>query len=113
MDSIQQRAIADAINQLWVRFLPDIEARVAILEQAAAAYAEGVLTPGHCEQASAAAHKLAGVLGTFGLSEGTTLAREAEALYLTGFLDAAFLQERPMQLALQLRATIAGRKQPS
>ena len=110
MDPVQQTAIAEAMDRLWARFLPEIEARVAVLEYAAAAYADGALTATDCEHASAAAHKLAGVLGTFGLSEGTSLAREAEALYLTGFLDAAILHERPVELASQLRATIAGKK---
>ena len=31
--------------------------------------------------ANSAAHKLAGVLGTFGLTKGTVLAREAEIIY--------------------------------
>ena len=110
MDPVQQAAIGEAMDRLWERFLPDIEARVAVLEHAAAAYAQGKLTATDCQQASAAAHKLAGVLGTFGLLEGTTLAREAEALYLTGFLDTAIVHQRPMELASQLRATIATRK---
>ena len=45
---------------------------------------EGSLTAEQREQASSAAHKLAGVLGTFGLDEGTNLAREAEILYSSG-----------------------------
>ena len=51
------------------------------------ALANGTLTAPQQEQAGADAHKLAGVLGTFGLKEGTELAREAERLY-EGSLDA-------------------------
>ena len=46
---------------------------------AAEACASGTLTHAEQQQAAADAHKLAGVLGTFGLNEGTELAREAES----------------------------------
>lgn len=73
--------LAEAMNRLWAKYLPQMEERVAILQQAAANLASGNLTAAERQQASAEAHKLAGVLGTFGMQEGTELAREAEGMY--------------------------------
>ncbi len=74
-------AFSQAMDGLWVRFLPEIKERVAVLEAAAQAAGEGTLTGKQREAAQAAAHKLAGVLGTFGLTRGTVLARELELTF--------------------------------
>ena len=66
---------------MWTQFLPEMRARVATLESAAAAFAANRLTPEQHAAANTAAHKLAGVLGTFGLTQGTLLARELEIIY--------------------------------
>ncbi len=100
--------LAEIMNRLWIRHLPEIEQRVAVLESAASAQAEGRLTAELCEDAHAASHKLAGILGTFGLDEGTVLAREAEALYANGRLSTA-PSEHAAELASKIRAIIAGR----
>ncbi|MGA7109224.1 MAG: Hpt domain-containing protein [Terracidiphilus sp.] len=110
MGASDPSALAEAMNRLWAQFLPQIEERVATLEMAAAAAAEGSLTSDLREQAHAAAHKLAGTLGTFGLHDGTELAREAEALYAVDFPASASASARLVQLAAQLRATLATRK---
>jgi len=73
--------LAEAMNRLWAKHLPQMEERVATLQNAAERLASGTLTQNDQEHASADAHRLAGVLGTFGLTEGTELAREAEVLY--------------------------------
>ena len=73
--------LAQALDGLWRRFLPEIAARVAILESAVAALAGDQLRPEQREAAQAAAHKLAGVLGAFGLARGTDLARELEIVF--------------------------------
>ncbi len=75
----QQPSMKEALDRLWKQFLPQIEERVAALESAATALAADRLSHDQREAAHAAAHKLAGVLGTFGLTKGTILAREAEA----------------------------------
>ena len=67
--------MAAALARMWAKFLPEINARIAILEEAATAQ------PLSAEQQAAAhsaAHKLAGSLGMFGLQRGTELARLAE-----------------------------------
>lgn len=72
--------LADALARLWTKFLPEIERRLAVLEDAAQALREGSLSAELRAAAHADAHKLAGSLGTFGLQRGTELARRAELL---------------------------------
>jgi HPt (histidine-containing phosphotransfer) domain-containing protein len=76
----------EALNQLWRKFLPQIRERIAVLEEANRALQDGALSAEQQAAAGAAAHKLAGVLGTFSLAEGTTLAREAEEIYASSSL---------------------------
>lgn len=70
--------MAAALDRLWAKFLPEIEQRVALLETAVEALSSGCLSPEQRQAAHAAAHKLAGSLGTFGLQRGTELARQCE-----------------------------------
>jgi HPt (histidine-containing phosphotransfer) domain-containing protein len=72
--------LAEALNRMWERFLPEIRERAALLEAAANAQAIGRFSAEMRQQANAAAHKLAGTLGTFNLAHGTELAREFESL---------------------------------
>ena len=73
--------LAQTLDQMWMRFLPEIRERVVVLETAAAAESAHELTPAGREEVHAVAHKLAGTLGMFGLSRGTELARELEVTY--------------------------------
>jgi HPt (histidine-containing phosphotransfer) domain-containing protein len=94
------------MNCLWVKYLPQLEERIANLEKAARGLATGELTTTQRAAASSDAHKLAGVLGTFGLQEGTELAREAEQAYDTGNgADSTRLAE----IASILRTMVDGR----
>lgn len=102
------QALNQALDRLWQQFLPQIEERVATLESAGRALAGGELTDDQRDGAQAAAHKLAGVLGTFGLTKGTILAREAEFLY-SGDADPASAAQLT-KIAAQLRAMLAGRQ---
>jgi HPt (histidine-containing phosphotransfer) domain-containing protein len=81
MSTSRPAEIAEALKLLWQKFLPQIEERIAVMEGANRALLAESLTAEQREAAGAAAHKLAGVLGTFGLTEGTNLAREAEQIY--------------------------------
>ena len=103
-------AIADAMNRLWAKFLPQMQARVATLEAAAAALTSGTLTDDLREHASAEAHKLAGVLGTFGIQEGTELAREAEHAYKDDLGPAQNTADRLTGIAARLRTLITARE---
>ena len=101
-------SLAEALQRLWGRFQPEIEARVAIVESAASA--AGTLSRAQQEGAHAAAHKLAGVLGTFGLAEGTALARELEHLLDPEGAPNASEAERIVSLTVRLRAIVNNRK---
>lgn len=96
MDSAEQAALNQAMAALWAKFLPQMQERMAKLDLANEAIAEGKLTEDLRAEANAAAHKLAGVLGTFGMTKGTVLAREAEVIY-AGDIDT----DRHAQLHLQ------------
>jgi HPt (histidine-containing phosphotransfer) domain-containing protein len=62
------------LNEIWRRTRPALLARVASIEQATlASAAEAEIESGRTDS-----HRLAGVLGTFGLDRGTELARELE-----------------------------------
>lgn len=91
-------SMADALQRMWVRFLPEIESRLAVVEGAATALEASSLPADQREAAHQAAHKLAGILGTFGLPRGTDLARQAEH----------FLAEaRPTETASELSGWLA------
>jgi HPt (histidine-containing phosphotransfer) domain-containing protein len=102
-----QPSINEALDRLWKQFLPQIEERVAALESAGTALAAGRLSHDQREAAHAAAHKLAGVLGTFGLTRGTILAREAELLYSGETDPEAALQLS--EIARRLKELVADR----
>ncbi len=103
-------SLTDALEALWIRFLPEMEERVAKLEAAALAFKGGNLSEEQREKAHAAAHKLAGVLGTFGLTSGTVLARELETIYSRRNKSDPALAVRMAGIAAQLRATVESKK---
>ena len=102
-------ALSQAIDRLWVRFLPEIKERVAILEGAASAVAAKNLTASRREAAESAAHKLAGVLGTFSLTRGTVLARELELTFSRESAPAASLGKHLTRIAAELRTIVESR----
>jgi HPt (histidine-containing phosphotransfer) domain-containing protein len=80
--------LAEALDRLWKRFQPQMRERLAVIQSAALSLGCGRLDLGEREQARSAAHKLAGVLGTFNLSRGTEVARELELVFCSsGHLD--------------------------
>lgn len=98
------------MDLLWAKFLPEIRERVATLEAAAAAVTAKKLNATGCDTAQAAAHKLAGVLGTFKLTRGTDLARELELAYLPESAPAAGSGTHLASLAAELRTMIENRR---
>lgn len=75
----QANSLAEAMKRLWATHLPELEARVAVLEQCADTLQSDADPSQSLRDATSAAHKLAGVLGTFGLQRGTDIARDAES----------------------------------
>ncbi|MGA3263906.1 MAG: Hpt domain-containing protein [Terracidiphilus sp.] len=110
MDPIEQPVLTEALDRLWTRFLPQMKERVAMLESAAPAFAAGRLSIEQREAANAAAHKLAGVLGAFGLTRGTVLARELEIMYSRDGGPDPAMAERLASIAAELRAIVDSRK---
>ncbi|MDB9513766.1 response regulator [Kamptonema animale CS-326] len=78
--SSKESSLSDAIAKVWERFRSSISDRIAILDQTNVALNLGQLSDELRQQASQEVHKLVGSLGTFGLAEGSRLAREMENL---------------------------------
>jgi HPt (histidine-containing phosphotransfer) domain-containing protein len=100
----------EALDRLWIQFLPQMQGRLDKLEAGAQALASGTLSDALRHDAHDAAHKLAGVLGTFGLTKGTILAREAEIVYSGDPEPDPALAAHLIMIAEQLRAMISSRK---
>lgn len=111
MASDSQVAIAAVLDRMWKQYLPLIHERVDTLEHAAQALAAASLTEEHQLQARSAAHKLAGILGTFGLARGTDLARELEVAYSRQFKPGPDpdLAVRLKDIAAEIRTIVASR----
>jgi HPt (histidine-containing phosphotransfer) domain-containing protein len=105
----EAQSVSAILDQLWVKFLPQMQERVATLQDAANALARGDLPPTVRAEAHSAAHKLAGILGTFGLENGTTLAREAESLLAPGNDLDSPAQQRLDQISTEIRTLILSR----
>lgn len=103
-----QPDLTTALAGLWTRFLPEIRDRVSILESAVRSLGSGSLTGEEREAAHSAAHKLAGTLGTFGLEQGTVLARELELAFSAESASAS--PERLGAAAAALRTMVESRK---
>jgi HPt (histidine-containing phosphotransfer) domain-containing protein len=102
--------LAAALDLLWTRFLPEIRNRVELLETAAGACAANQLSAAQREAAHAAAHKLAGTLGTFNLARGTDLAREFEMLSSGEDATDSATAHRMVSIAAELRTIVDSRK---
>ena len=110
MDSTDSSALNDAIEQLWIKYLLQMQERIEVLEAADVALSAGLLSSEQRIAANSAAHKLAGVLGTFGLTKGTILAREAE-IFFTGEPESdSATALRLSRITAELRAMIENRK---
>jgi HPt (histidine-containing phosphotransfer) domain-containing protein len=69
------------LSSLWDRSKHTVAERAALLQVAGNLWMENHLDEATRLRAVDSAHKLAGVLGTFGLPRGTDLAREAEVRF--------------------------------
>lgn len=110
VNAFPQSDLSSALDQLWSRFQSTLLERVSTLESAAAAFADHKLTGEQQEAAFAAAHKLAGVLGTFSLERGSALARELELLYGLVRRPDRHMAAHISSLTVELRALIENRQ---
>ena len=77
----QEQKLQIMLSALWERSRHTVAERAALLQNAGALLKENRMDKATQQRAVDSAHKLAGVLGTFGLPRGTDLAREAEGLF--------------------------------
>jgi HPt (histidine-containing phosphotransfer) domain-containing protein len=110
MEENERQEIANALDRLWAQFLPLMKERMGALEAAAVAFAANQLSEAQHHTASAAAHKLAGSLGSFGLTRGTVLARELEMMYSQESGPDLEMGAQLAKLTAQLRELIDHRK---
>jgi len=94
---------AAEIARVWDTGKAAMHARLDAVDAAGAALLAGSLDEGRRAAASAAAHKLAGSLGTFGLPEGSELASELELMLRAPGVPAVM---RLAELAERLRAIV-------
>ncbi len=108
MDS-RANPLADAMKRLWANHLPELEARVAALESCTQVLRSDADPSQALVDAASAAHKLAGVLGTFGLQHGTDIARNAELECGNFSGDKDALAQKLNEVANSLRAMFASK----
>lgn len=77
----QEEKMQSMISALWERSRHTVAERAQLLQNAGELWHNDRLDAATKLRAVDSAHKLAGVLGTFGLPRGTDLAREAEGLF--------------------------------
>lgn len=110
MPDIDQFALSAVLDRMWATYLPQMHERVDTLAAAARVFAAGSLSPTQQEEAQSAAHKLSGVLGTFGLNRGTELARELEEIYTHPIDPSPGLAAKLASTATEIRQIIGSRK---
>jgi len=74
----------ELLQALWTKNYGILEERLRLIRIAEEKLAGGLLDTQSRSDAESAAHKLAGILGTFGLSQGSALASKIEALLAPG-----------------------------
>jgi HPt (histidine-containing phosphotransfer) domain-containing protein len=74
------REIDDLLQALWVKNLPILVERLNLIRTAKEKLDAGLLDEQSRKDGEEAAHKFAGILGTFGLPEGSILASKIEVV---------------------------------
>ena len=77
----QEQKLQTILSALWDRSRHTVAERAELLQLAGNLWVDNRLDEATRLRAVDSAHKLAGVLGTFGLPRGTDLAREAEVRF--------------------------------
>lgn len=75
----ESNKVGEMLLAIWRKNYPVMMARLGVLQKACDALNTGSLDEVTRGDAHVAAHKLAGVLGTFGLAEGSDIASRLEA----------------------------------
>jgi HPt (histidine-containing phosphotransfer) domain-containing protein len=96
--------LTQRILKLWERYKPLCLERLSVIEEARTAASSTALNDEVRGKAESAAHKLAGVLGSIGLPEGSKIASEIEALLQPGNTLAPGQLLRLSELVANLRS---------
>jgi HPt (histidine-containing phosphotransfer) domain-containing protein len=102
-----EQKLQTMLSALWERSRHTVAERAALLQKAATLLKENQMDDATRQRAVDSAHKLAGVLGTFGLPRGTDLAREAEGLFGQSTPPSKVEIERLQVLLAELNSLIA------
>ncbi len=116
--AVGRGAVPETLAALWEEQREVITRRVQTLEELAVAALGGDVSGDVLGRAVDAAHKLAGVSGTFGFARASRIARELdEALSKVqdgdGRVDPLWLSERIAELRRDLRPSVPGRPSPA
>ncbi|RUT00844.1 hypothetical protein DSM106972_072530 [Dulcicalothrix desertica PCC 7102] len=77
----QKQQMKTALTELWQNLQSQTNERLAVLQQTSTALTLNELAEEQKQQAQVTAHKLAGLLGVFGLAEGSRLAKQIEQMF--------------------------------
>jgi DNA-binding response OmpR family regulator/HPt (histidine-containing phosphotransfer) domain-containing protein len=77
----QKQQMKSALTELWQNLKSKTNERLAVLQQTVTALTLDELAEEQKQQAQITAHKLAGILGVFGLAEGSRLAKQIEQMF--------------------------------
>jgi HPt (histidine-containing phosphotransfer) domain-containing protein len=97
---------------IWERSKATVAERIETLREAQVLAAKNGLDEPARLRAVDAAHKLAGVLGTFGLPRGTELAREAEEIFERGIAQNRPVIDRLDSLLIELESLVNAAEPP-
>lgn len=98
--------LTQRILKLWERYKQLCMERFSVIEEACTVASSTALDDGVRGRAESAAHKLAGVLGSIGLPEGSKIASEIEALLQPGDALAPGQLLRLSELVANLRSQL-------
>ena len=104
----REHELTQRILKLWERYKPLCLERLGVIEEARTAASSTTLNDEARGKAESAAHKLAGVLGSIGLPEGSKIASEIEALLQPGGTLAPGQLLRLSELVTNLRSQLTG-----
>src|SRR5438067_1726946 len=109
MQASDSLELKTALDRVWTDNIELTRSRLAIVESAVIAASSRRLDAALATSAADAAHKLAGTLGSFGLSQGTDDARRLEELF-ESYSDTNPTHEPELRARLEsLAAVIASR----
>lgn len=103
-------SVGEALGEIWDRAYPVTIQRIGSIEDAATELARERPDAARLDAGRSDAHKLAGVLGTFGLDRGTQLARGLEARLQAHAGPAAAREAHRMAVELRTLVDCARRK---